>query len=82
MVYLRTEEINELATKLVHEYRQYIGADWGIFKVEPLKLAEMLGLEVKFVDLGYEYPLPSFCCRETDELQKQGYGGRQFAAAC
>lgn len=60
MIYLRTEEINELATKLVHEYRQYIGADWGIFKVEPLKLAEMLGLEVKFVDLGYESKILGF----------------------
>ena len=75
MVYLRTDEINELSKKLLNKYRQYVGANWEIFKVEPLRLAEMLGLNVKFVDFGNESQIMGFtafndmCITLTDSNQ-------------
>ena len=52
MVYLTNDEINNMANKVIQRYRVYIGVEWELFKVEPIKLAEMLGLDVKFVDFG------------------------------
>ena len=52
MVYLSNDQINDLANKVIENYREYIGVEWELFKVEPIKLAEMLGLDVKFVDFG------------------------------
>ena len=52
MVYLTNDEINNMANKVIQRYRVYIGVEWDLFKVEPIKLAEMLGLDVKFVDFG------------------------------
>ena len=42
MVYLNNSEISDLAKKVIQKYREYIGVEWELFKVEPIKLAEML----------------------------------------
>lgn len=60
MVYLNNSEISDLAQKVIQRYREYIGADWELFKVEPIKLAEMLGLDVKFVDFGDDSEILGF----------------------
>ena len=52
MLYLRSDEISSLAAQTIQKYKEYIGVDWELFKVNPITLAEMWGLDVKFVDLG------------------------------
>ena len=60
MVYLNNSEINDLAKKVIQKYREYIGVEWELFKVEPIRLAEMLGLDVKFVDFGDDSEILGF----------------------
>lgn len=60
MVYLRSDEINKMAKEIIDKYKKYIGVDWELFKVEPLKLAEMLGCKVRFVDFGNESDILGF----------------------
>ena len=40
--------------------KEYIGVDWELFKVNPITLAEMWGLDVKFVDLGEDSDIMGF----------------------
>lgn len=60
MLYLRSDEIKSLADKVIRQYKNIIGVDWELFKVEPIKLAEMLGLDVRFVDFGEDSEIMGF----------------------
>ena len=60
MVYLNNSEISDLAKKVIQKYKEYIGVEWELFKVEPIRLAEMLGLDVKFVDFGDDSEILGF----------------------
>ena len=60
MLYLRSDEISSLAAQTIQKYREYIGVDWELFKVNPITLAEMWGLDVKFVDLGEDSDIMGF----------------------
>ena len=60
MVYLNNDEINDLANKVIQRYREYIGVEWNLFKVEPIKLAEMLDLDVRFIDFGDDSEILGF----------------------
>lgn len=60
MVYLNKSEISDLAKKVIQKYKEYIGVEWELFKVEPIRLAEMLGLDVKFVDFGDDSEILGF----------------------
>ena len=35
MVYLNNSEISDLAKKVIQKYKEYIGVEWELFKVEP-----------------------------------------------
>lgn len=52
MVYLRSEEIDKLASSVIQRYKEYAGIEWELFSVDPMKLAEMFGCEITFVDFG------------------------------
>ena len=60
MLFLRSDEISSLAAQTIQKYREYIGVDWELFKVNPITLAEMWGLDVKFVDLGEDSDIMGF----------------------
>ena len=60
MLYLRSGEISSLAAQTIQKYKEYIGVDWELFKVNPITLAEMWGLDVKFVDLGEDSDIMGF----------------------
>ena len=60
MIYLRSDEINRLAKGVIGKYKAYIGAEWELFKIEPLKLAEMCGCNVRFVDFGDDADILGF----------------------
>ena len=44
MLFLRSDEISSIAAQTIQKYREYIGVDWELFKVNPITLAEMWGL--------------------------------------
>ncbi|MEE1173416.1 MAG: ImmA/IrrE family metallo-endopeptidase [Ruminococcus sp.] len=54
MIYLRSEEIDKLASSVIRKYKEYVGIEWELFSVDPMKLAEMCGCEIKFIDFGDE----------------------------
>ena len=60
MLFLRSDEISSLAAQTIQKYREYIGVNWELFKVNPITLAEMWGLDVKFVDLGEDSDIMGF----------------------
>ena len=54
MIYLRSEEIDRLACSVIQRYKEYVGMEWELFSIDPMKLAEMCGCEITFVDFGDE----------------------------
>lgn len=52
MIYLRSEEIDKLASSVIRKYKEYVGTEWELFCVDPMKLAEMCGCEITFIDFG------------------------------
>ena len=60
MIYLRSEEIDKLASRIIKSYKEYIGLEWDLFSIDPFKLAEMCGCEIIFVDFGEEADILGF----------------------
>ena len=60
MLYLSSDAISNLAAQTIQKYKEYIDADWEIFKLDPITLAKMWELDVKFVDLGKESEILGF----------------------
>ena len=54
MIYLRSEEIDRLACSVIQRYKEYVGMEWELFSIDSMKLAEMCGCEITFVDFGDE----------------------------
>lgn len=54
MIYLRSEEIDKIASTVIRKYKKYVGIEWALFSVDPMKLAEKCGCKIKFIDFGDE----------------------------
>ena len=60
MINLKSYEIDQLAQSVIKRYKEYTQTDWELFSVDPIKLAEMCGCEIIFVDFGDESEVLGF----------------------
>lgn len=65
---LTSKNVECLAVDVLEKYKESLGIDKGIFKVQPIHLAKILGLKLLFVDFGEESEVLGFTSFSPMEL--------------
>ncbi len=65
---LTSKNVECIATDVIEKYRKSLGIDRGIFKVQPIHLAKILGFKIIFIDFGEESEVLGFTSFSPMEL--------------
>lgn len=60
MTNLTERDIHCMAEEIIKQYKSYMQIDWDICRVDPVKVAEMCGCKVMYVDFGEDSDILGF----------------------